>query len=241
MCYLEHFGSHVCVRTRHPVQRFLWDAALGLPGYGSCSELLASSEGVHVLPFCVNPELPFLLPQHSDATTPNTVVFAENHSYAKSVTVGFLRKDALPNWKLTGRKSTSNIPTITACTTASCPLPRWLQQALQPCARGFVMQRGRGRRVSLGISPSLHTPVSPSPHTRLPLLSHPCVLQQGPGTDASSLGTRVPELAVLTRDWARGATTVGWQQDRARGPKHSAGGEEQRDIPFFHPHRECLW
>lgn len=67
---------------------------------GSCSELRASSKGVYFLHFCINWELLFLLPQHSHATTPNTVVFAENHSCAKSVTVSvFLRKDVLPQMK----------------------------------------------------------------------------------------------------------------------------------------------
>lgn len=54
---------------------------------GSCSEPRASPKAVYFLPFCINSELLFLLPQHSHATTPNTVVFAENHSCAKSVTV----------------------------------------------------------------------------------------------------------------------------------------------------------
>lgn len=79
---------------------FLWDTASVLPVYGSCSELRASSKAVYFLPFCINSELLFLLPQHSHATTPNTVVFAENHSCAKSVTMfTFLRKDMLPQMK----------------------------------------------------------------------------------------------------------------------------------------------
>lgn len=79
---------------------FLWDTASVLPVYGSCSELRASSKGVYFLPLCINSELLFLLPRHSHATTPNTVVFAENHSCAKSVTVfTFLRKDVLPQMK----------------------------------------------------------------------------------------------------------------------------------------------
>lgn len=106
MCYPKHFGSLVCHnwhryalfnRRFSTLKYFLWDTASALPVYGSCSELRASSKGVYFLPFCINSELLFLLPQHSHATTPNTVVFAENHSCAKSVTVfTFLRKDVLP-------------------------------------------------------------------------------------------------------------------------------------------------
>lgn len=107
MCYPKHFGSLVC-HNRHRYDLFnrrfstltcggIRCMASVLPVYGSCSELRASPKGVYFLPFCINSELLFLLPQHSHATTPNTVVFAENHSCAKSVTVfTFLRKDVLP-------------------------------------------------------------------------------------------------------------------------------------------------
>lgn len=106
ICYPKHFGSLVYVMTGmnmfslkrrfSTVRCFLWDAASVLPVYGSCSELTASSKGVCFLPFCINPKLLFLLPRHPNATTPNTVVFAGNHSRAKSVAVVFPRKDVLP-------------------------------------------------------------------------------------------------------------------------------------------------
>lgn len=81
-----------------------WNASCGTQ-HPFCQCLAAAVNSglplsVYFLPFCINPELLFLLPRHSHATTPNTVVFAENHSCAKSVTVFvFLRKDVLPQMK----------------------------------------------------------------------------------------------------------------------------------------------
>lgn len=99
-CVTRGTGTLSSKRRFSTLKCFLWDTASVLPAYGSCSELRASSKGVYFLPVCINLELLFLLPQHSHATTPNTVVFAENHSCAKSVTVlVFLRKDVLPKTK----------------------------------------------------------------------------------------------------------------------------------------------
>lgn len=164
-----------------------------------------------------------------------------------------------PKWNLTlitARKTTSNILNITYYNKAS-----FLAALIAPASAaalcsgfGFTAVQEAGESVCLGISPSPHTPVSLSPYTRLPLLSRPCVLQQGPGADASPLGTHMPEPAVPTRGWAtlamagtrggpstRGATAPGWWQARTRGPRSPAGGKEQRDIPFFPPHMKCSW
>lgn len=95
-----------------------------------------------------------------------------------------------------GRKTTSNILNIAYYNKASFPVALIAPASTAAlCAGFFTAVQEAGESVCLGISPSPHTPVSPSPYTRLPLLSRPCMLQQGPGADASPLGTRVPSCA----------------------------------------------
>lgn len=83
------------------------------------------------------------------------------------------------------------------------PGPWPLLPAPEPRAEvGFA---GGGESLCLGISPSPHTPVSPS---RLPLLSRPGVFRQGPGR------TPLP-LAPVSRSW-RGAEPP-WDSRHPRG------------------------